>query len=108
MRTPKDFREQIEEFCPKCGFAAQLEKRKSIEHIDDISPGNYERLKNTSPKIKQGEYKISNLKMVNCDKPLARYKDFGYRDRIANRYGMFLLINEYQFWTPYLRKEFKV
>jgi len=106
FRTPKDFTEQIEEFCPKCGFAINISRRISTDDIDDISPLNYELLKDTSPKIKSGKYKIHNLQTTQELEPLASYKDMEYRTRIANRYGIFLILNEYNFLTPYLRKNF--
>ncbi len=106
FRTPKDFTEQIEEFCPKCGFAINISRRISTDDIDDISPLNYELLKDTSPKLKQGRYKIHNLQTVQELEPLAAYKDLEYRENIANRYGIFLILNEYNFLTPYLRKNF--
>lgn len=104
-RTPKDYKEQIETFCPLCGGCVPLRRRQSIEKKTDISPGNYELLKG---KIRnENSLVIHNLKMECDTRPLAMYKDLQYRERIANRYGIFLLINENEFWTPYLRKEFK-
>ena len=105
-RTVKDFKDQIEYFCPKCGMACSLHRRISTENIDDISPYHYEKLKETSTKLKQGKYKIHDLK-VNLEKiePLAAYKDTNYRNKIAKRYGMFLVVNDQDFWTPYLYKE---
>jgi hypothetical protein len=107
-RTVKDFTSQIEEFCPKCGGCLPLKKRVSTEVIDDISPENYERLKGFSPKIKKGEFKIHDLKTSRDDKPLAAYKDTAYRDEIAKRYGMFLVINEQGFWVPFLYKNWSI
>ena len=103
-RTPKDFKEQIEQFCPKCGFCVPLHRRKSTETIDDISPKNFERLKDKSLKIKRGLYKIHNLQTINKgdQEKLAAYKELSYRDKIAARYGIFLIINEMNFWSPYL------
>jgi hypothetical protein len=104
-RIPKDYTEQMEQWCPRCGYPCSLPRRSSQEIIDDISPKNLDMLKGKSPKIEKGEYIISNLETIECTKPLAAYKDFDYRNRIANRYGIFLVINEQNFWSPYLRKE---
>lgn len=101
-RVPKDFKEQIEQYCPRCGFCAPLHRRKSTENIDDISPNNFERLKDQSIKIKRGQYKIHDLAPSVSEEPLAAYKDIPYRDKIAARYGIFLIINDQQFWSPYL------
>ncbi len=106
-RTPKDFVSQMEKYCPLCGMAVPLKKRVSTEEIDDISPGMYERLKDTSPKIKKGKYQIHNLAMCNDNRQMATYKDPKYREGIANRYGLFLFPNEQHFLTPYLRRNWK-
>lgn len=103
-RTRKDYKEQMEQFCPHCGMACSLKRRASTENIDDISPRHYNKLKNTSNKIKRCEYKIHDLKMVDGKdlEPLAAYKDNDYRNNIAKKYGMFLVVNDKYFWTPYL------
>ena len=99
-RTVKDFGEQIEKFCPRCGFAAPIALRASVEQVDDISPLNYEALKD---RVRNPErFKIHPLICTDQRPPMAAYKDFNYRNTIARRYGMFLSINEMMFWTPYL------
>jgi hypothetical protein len=105
-RTVKDFTSQIEQWCPRCGFACSLPRRSSREIVDDISPKNLERLKGKSYKIDRGEYVISDLKMVDNPEQMASYKDLQYRNGIANRYGMFLILNEFDYLTPYLKKEY--
>lgn len=106
-RVPIHFTSQVKEFCMMCGCCVPLEKRFSVENIDDISQKWYERLKDTSKKIKEGKYKISDL-VMRCDtRQMATYKDLTYRDRISRRYGMFLEVNEMGFWTPYLLKKWK-
>jgi hypothetical protein len=106
-KQPWDFKEQIERFCPRCGGAIQLPRRRSIETVDDISPRNLERLKGKSRKVEKGEYAISDLKTVTKMDPLASYKDFHYRNKIAERYGLFLTINNQFFWEPHLKKHFE-
>lgn len=103
-RIPIDFREQVEMYCHMCGYPALLTRRSSIEEIDDISPKNYERVKDFK-KIKAGKYKIHNCcedYKTNRETPMAAYKDTDYRNRIAKRYGMFLVVNEIGYWSPYL------
>ena len=34
---------------------------------------------------------------------MAAYKEFNYRNRCADKYGMFLVINETGSWTPYMK-----
>jgi hypothetical protein len=105
-KTPKDFTAQMEEYCPKCGCAMPLGRRVSVDGRDDISPKNLERLKDKSFKIKRGKYVLSDLKMVTEPERMASYKDADYRSRIADRYGIFLVLNELNFLTPFLKKEF--
>ena len=108
MKSPvKDFREQAEKYCPLCGCAAPLRKRASVEGVDDVSPGFLKRLEETSPKIKAGKFVVHPLVMENDPREMAAYKDNDYRNRIAKRYGMFLVINEEGFWQPYLFKNWK-
>jgi hypothetical protein len=109
-RIPADFREQMDMFCSRCGFPAKVRRRCSQDGIDDISPKNYERLKDKSRKIKRGKYEIYDFEQKDntmAEAPLARYKDTYYRDRIARRYGMYVVVNEEHFWTPYLLKGWK-
>jgi hypothetical protein len=110
-RTVKDYTSQIEEFCPQCGGSLPLHRRKSIDDVDDISPKNLEKLKGKSRKIDAGKYIISEMKPVEPMESLAAYKEENYRARIAGRYGIFLVTNDYfgsnkLFWTPYLKKDF--
>jgi hypothetical protein len=106
-RSPIDFKEQIESLCGLCGCALPLKKRASTEGIDDISPGNYARLEATSPKIKAGKYQIHDMQFVDDRRESATYKDQDYRKEIANKYGMFLSINERGYQTPHLKKEWR-
>jgi hypothetical protein len=101
-RIPKDFKEQMERFCTRCGYAAKIKRRISNENIDDISPDNFRRLKSKSKN--PNRFQIYNLEVVKEMEPLAAYKDLKYRNKIANKYGIFLIVNEYNFWTPYLIK----
>ncbi len=106
MRTPKDFTEQMEEYCPKCGCAMPLTRRLSIDGRDDISPKNLERLKGKSRKIEKGLYVISDCLPQTVVEEMASYKDMIYRNRIANRYGIYLMLNNKNFLDPILRKTF--
>jgi len=96
----------MEMFCPRCGFPAKIRRRASFEGVDDISPLNYDRLKGISKKLERGKYEIYDFKKPDIDKmaeaPLARYKDTFYRTAIAKKYGMFVMVNDQRFWTPYL------
>lgn len=101
------FKDQIEKFCPKCGGAACLPRRSSQDKVDDISPNTLERLRKIgSKKIEQGRYVVSDCKQVNPQSlpQMAAYKDFAYRNEIAARYGLFLTVNQQNYWSPHLKK----
>jgi predicted O-methyltransferase YrrM/DNA-directed RNA polymerase subunit RPC12/RpoP len=104
-RIPKDFTEQMEMFCPRCGFAIPLKRRVSTGVVDDISPKNLERLTGKSLKVARGEYEVSPLTLENDFRPMATYKDTDYRNGIARRYGMFVVVNQQKFWTPHLLRK---
>ncbi len=104
-RVPMHYIDQIKALCGLCGCAMPLVKRASVEGIDDVSQGIYERLKETSPKIKAGKYVIHDLLVRLDPKPMATYKDVEYRAGIATRYGMFLMPNEKGYQTPFLKKK---
>jgi len=105
-RIPKDFKEQMEEYCPQCGCAMPLLRRPSIDGRDDISPKMLEKLKGKSKKIDQGRYVISDLKPQSKLQVMASYKDPEYRNHIAARYGIYLMVNEKGFLVPLLRKNY--
>jgi hypothetical protein len=111
MRTPKDFTEQMEEYCPKCGCAMPLPRRLSIDVRDDISPGNLKRLEGKSLKVQKGQYVVSDLQPVLLLPDMGSYRDYGFRNRVANRYGIFLTVNqrsysEEKFLEPHLIQNF--
>ena len=66
-----------------------------------------ELLKDTSPKVKAGKYKVHDMQPHHDDRAMASYKDENYRNKIAERYGIFLMGNELCFQTPYLSKKWK-
>jgi hypothetical protein len=101
-RSPMDYGEQVKKWCPLCGGAVPLKWRYSPEIVDDVSPGMLERLKTIdSPKIKRGEFAVHDLQMCQENRQKATYKDNNYRNDIAARYGLFLVINQKGFWTPF-------
>jgi hypothetical protein len=103
-KSPKDYVSQIDTYCKLCGAAMPMLRRASVTGIDDISPKMFERLKSSSPKIKSGKYVISDMEICVDKRPVATYKDQEYRNKIAARYGIFLILNERCFHTPILRK----
>lgn len=109
-RTPMDFKQQREWACKKCGAALPLERvRNSQDNRDDVSPGNLERLKAIkSRKVAKGEYAVRDefvfdRKLIEGGTyPDQRYKDALYRQGIADRYGILLVMNKRGYWEPTL------
>lgn len=56
------YEDQIRRWCPRCGVCLPLKPRKDEDEIDDISPGNFNRLQELgSPRIAQGGYRIFDV-----------------------------------------------
>ena len=109
-RTPMEFKEQREWACRLCGAALPLERvRSSQDTRDDISQGNLERLKAVkSKKVARGEYalreefKFDRNLLTNHGYPKQTYKEQEYRQGIASRYGIRLILNGRGYWEPTL------
>jgi hypothetical protein len=105
-RVPVDYTEQMRKWCPKCGGALcgpmPSLGRYSNEPSDDVSPGMLERLKAIdSPKVRSKRYFIHNLKPEPEGRQMASYKDENYRQEIVRPYGLFLVLNDKGFMSPY-------
>jgi hypothetical protein len=107
IRTPKDYREQVEKYCMLCGGAMPLQKRVSTSIKDEISPLMLDKISDFSGKVKAKEYDISDCEIYQDNSVMASYKDPGYREKITARYGMFTMQNELNFLTPYLSNTWK-
>jgi hypothetical protein len=106
-RTPKDYRAQVEEFCPKCGGCLCLSRRPSVTgDVYDVSGQNRSRL--LAMGVDESKLILHNLQQITEDaqEPLASYKEQLYRDDIARAYGIFLSNNDKGFNEPYLMKDF--
>lgn len=107
-RTPMAFREQMDWACRKCGAALPLTRiRNSQDPKDDVSPGNLERLKEIkSKKVARGEYAVRDT--FEMDPELMRkgtypnqtYKEEYFRQTIAARYGIRLVLDQRGYWEP--------
>ena len=115
LRTPKDYTEQIERWCSKCGGCLPLARRSSQDNRCDVSEGNYEALKGRSRKVdndkvivhKRGEFKMDQAVTdpntgVGSYPDQRPYKDELYRKGIAARYGIKLIMNPRGYWEPQL------
>lgn len=107
-RTPKDFQEQMDWACRKCGAALPLTRiRSSQDPKDDVSPGNLERLKAIkSKKVARGEFVVRDNfefdpKLIERGTyPDQTYKEELYRQTIAARYGIRLVLDDRGYWEP--------
>lgn len=104
-RVVKDYAEQVNEWCPQCGCAVPLKRRRSIDLVDDVSPGMLEKLRGISKRVDAGKYAISDLKVTSINPQMAAYKDMKYRQRMAARYGMSISVTDRGFLEPFLRDE---
>jgi hypothetical protein len=109
-RTTKDFTSQREWACRKCGAALPIARiRNSQDSRDDVSKSNLERLKEAkSRKVARGEYvlhdefKFDVKLMEQGTYPVQSYKDWEYRQGIAQRYGIWLSLNDRGYMEPHL------
>jgi hypothetical protein len=108
-RTPAEFLAQRREACFKCGAAMPISRIRNSQDVrDDVSPKNLERLKAIgSKKVARGEYQVRDFQfdeklMQNHGYPDQRYKDQIYRQGIASRYGINLVMNQRGYWEPRL------
>lgn len=104
-KSPKDFREQMEYWCPRCGLAAPLKRRVSTDGRDDISEKNFIRLKNKSRKL--DKCIVGKGQLTTEPEPMAAYKDLDYRNASARRYGMYLTLTEQGFCEPHMGEKRK-
>lgn len=112
-RTPIEFQKQREWACSKCGAAMPIKRiRNSQDPRDDVSPGNLERLKKIgSKKVKRGEYEVrdkfefDNNLLKNHGYPNQTYKEMQYRQNIASKYGILLIMNKRGYWEPTIKPE---
>lgn len=108
-RSPTDFALQISQYCSICGAALPLMRRNSIEVVDDISPSWFRKLEMLgSPKVRGGEYALHGGDIFEDSRKVATYKDQWYRKNIANKYGLFLTVNDRGFCTPHLRRNWRI
>ena len=104
-KTPKDYTEQMERFCLNCGVPYPLHGRLDSDGIDDISYGNFKKLKTLgSPKIAQGRYHLYSEGLCTKKVPYNHFrKGFDYFNGIAAKYGMYLKKNNNGYLQPVLK-----
>jgi len=106
-RSPQHFISQMA-MCHWCGCAMPLKRRCSTDVVDDISPEMIKILDGISPKVTAKKYVEHDCQPYSGEEgQVATYKDKNYRDAIAKRYGMFLTINDKQYQTPHLLRNWK-
>jgi len=104
-KTPKDYVEQMERYCNQCGASFPFRARKDTEEIDDISPGNLEKLTAlNSPKVKRQKTAIYNDGFIKDEIKLNEFRqDDAYPVKIAARYGLGLRPNANGYLEPYMK-----
>ncbi len=103
-KTPKDYVEQMKQYCVNCSGALPLHARVDTDETDDISKGNLDRLiKVGSPKINKGKYSIYNKGERDSDYHINEFRNnIEHAMKIANRYGLTLKHNELGYLQPFL------
>jgi len=109
-KTTKDFTAQRDWACRRCGAALPIQRiRNSQDERDDVSVSSLERLKAVgSRKVAKGDFVVHE--QFNYDRTLAEhgtypdqtYKDWEYRQGIAQRYGIWLSLNDRGYMEPHL------
>ena len=91
-RGVDDFAEQKNRACPRCGCAIPLERRPSVDNIDDVSPANLKALKRIcSPRVAKGYTQLYTGRRVESWNPHCNWYmdevdgETEYRKRIADR-----------------------
>lgn len=111
-RTPKDYTEQIERWCSKCGACMPLARKSSQDEVCEISEGNAKLLEGKDRKLEKGMVNIQKAGEFKFDTSLMKpgtglypdqvYKSQEYRQAIAARYGIRLVMNARGYWEPTL------
>ena len=107
-RTPKDFQAQMDWACRKCGAALPIKRDRNSQDVrDDVSQGNLDRLiQIKSKKVARGEYVLRekfefDQKLTeNHGYPAQTYKEEHFRQTIAARYGIRLVLDSRGYWEP--------
>ncbi len=93
-REPRDFADQKERWCPRCGCAIPLNRRSSVEGKDDVSPGNLAKLEAIhSPGLAKDRAVLYQGGFVDNWKPGYNWYmdqvegEREYRERIKGRLG---------------------
>lgn len=91
-REPSQFTDQKERWCPHCGCAVPLERRTSVDGIDDVSPSNLDALRAIdSPKVRRGKVQLYDRGLIEGWKPDYNWymdkveHEKEYRERIKDR-----------------------
>jgi hypothetical protein len=109
-RTPKDFAEQMDWACRRCGAAMPVERNRTTKDAtDDVSPSSLAALKEIkSRKLARGEvqahdeFRFNPALHENHGYPAQTYKDEMYRRGIAARWGIDLVMGPRGYWEPRL------
>lgn len=89
-RTPddSDFKDQVDQWCHRCGAACPLPRRKSSDSVDDLSLSNFAALAGKSPKVRRGAInkflkRNWNPELYDWHPSVEWYLENGPQDRVA-------------------------
>ncbi len=104
-KTPKDYIDQMERYCVRCGVPFPLKGRLDSDGVDDISPNNFNVLKTLgSPKIEKGKYHLySEGLQKNNEKYNTFRQQIDYFNQIAAKYDMYLKRRKNGYLEPVLK-----
>lgn len=92
-REPNEFGEQKQRWCPRCGCAVPLPRRRSTQEVDDVSDSNLKELRRVgSPKVRANRVEVFSGDSLSEDwSPHPNWymseveEESRYRKRIADR-----------------------
>lgn len=104
LKHPVEYWDQIEALCSHCSVPLSLTPRLDTDGIDDMDPFWYEKVKETSPKVKAGKYKIYNGPIKDTSKNYqinSFRKDMEYLRGIGLKFGLDLVLKKNGYLRPY-------
>jgi hypothetical protein len=106
-KGPSAYSRQIKTLCSKCGVCLNPTPRKDSDKIDDIDAWWLVKLKNTSPRIKTGQYRLFDG--VLFDPNARRLNEFrgdtGYLKKIGKAFGLDLILQPNGYLKPLIQRD---
>lgn len=102
IKKPWEYEEQIEALCSQCSVCLNLTPRLDVEGVDDIDTVWYDKLKEASPKMKDGKYVFyKGLMFDNRNYNVNGFRmDINYIKGIGRKFGLELYLKQNGYFTP--------